>query len=673
MFTDMVGYTALMQDDESRARAMRDRLRNTHRTHVPRHGGQILQFYGDGVLCSFASAIEATRCAIELQKALQKQPKVPARFGIHLGDVIFEKDGIVGDGVNVASRIEQVAVPGGICISEKVYDDIKNQSGIQAMSLGQIALKNVRRPIEVFALTGEGLAVPEKGRRVKQEKFEYAKTNNRLLKKGVYKYGGIVVLLILVGVAFYFVSPIGTSSVDRASIAVLPFKNFNDGRQDDYFSDGITEDVIAHLSRIGKLKVISRNSVMPYKNSKKSVRDIGRELNVAALLDGSVRREGSQIRIVAQLINAYNAENIWAQTYDRELTQIFAIQSDVAQKIATALETQISPDEKERLEKRGTESLEAYDSYLKGRYHWNKRIPDELQKGIGYFDQTLDKDSSYALAYAGLADSYTLLGNFNVLAPNVAYPRAKAAATRALEIDNGLAEAHTSFAFATMYYDWDWSSAEREFKRAIELNPSYATARSWYAFFLTVMGRFQQASDVREEAQGLDPLSVVVSADVGLALYFERKYDQAIEQYLKTLEMDPLFVAAYIPLGAAYVQKSMHKEALEVFSKASMYSGGLPIPVAALGYAYAVSGRQEDAIMMLDLLRDRASQEYISPYWTSVIYTGLGDNDKAFEWLERAYEEKDGSMVFVKVEPAFDRLRSDPRFESLVKKMKFEQ
>jgi serine/threonine protein kinase/Tfp pilus assembly protein PilF len=491
-------------------------------------------------------------------------------------------------------------------------------------------------------------------------------------KKHTYIYGSIVLLILIVLTALYLLTSYREAVLNAKSIAVLPFKNLSEDPGNEYFSDGITEDVIAQLAKIADLKVISRTSAMLYKNSEKSIKDIGKELNVAWILEGSVRRADNQVRIVAQLIDANKDVHLWVDTYDEELTQIFTIQSDVAQKIVSSLEMKISPVQKDRIEKKATENLEAYDLYLKGRYYWNKRLPDELRKSIEYFQQAIEIDSTYALAYSGLADAYTILGNFNVLPPQETYPKAKAAAANALEIDSLLGEAHTSLAYAKIYADWDWSGAEKEFRQGMALNPGNANAFSWYAFFLTAMGRFNEATKVRKRAQELDPLSIVISAEIGLEFYFERKFDRAIEQCQKTLEMNPLFHAAYIPLGGAFVQKKIYEDAIATFSKASLFSKGHPVTVAALGYTYAVSGRREDALMMVELLEERSVDEYVSPYWMAAIYAGLDDKERTLEWLERAYEEKDGSMVFLKVIPIFDSLRSNPRFISILKNMGLE-
>ena len=463
------------------------------------------------------------------------------------------------------------------------------------------------------------------------------------------------------------VVPSSQSSVAAGyRIAVLPFSNISPDAKDEYFADGMTEELISTLSRIQGLRVIARTSVMQYKGVQKSVAAIGRELNVKAVLEGSVRKSGNKLRITVQLIDAANQEHLWSEEYDRELTDVFVIQGAVAQRVAEALQVQLAAGERTQIGKSWTGNVEAYTLYLRGRYAWNKRSPADLLESVEYFKKSAQKDPRYALAYAGLADAYTLLGNYYVLPPTDAYTQAQAAAMKALEIDESLAEAHTSLAFALMHYRWDWAGAEIEFKRAIELNPSYAVGESWYAYFLTVTGRFDEAVAVRTRAQELDPLSVVVRSDVGLTMYFARKYEETVEQFHKTLSSDPSFYAAYIPLGAALLHLHRPDEAIAAFRKARVFSQNHPIPSAALAYALAVSGKKEEAIKIAEGLKKLSSRSYVSPYWIGIIYAGLGDDSAAFDWLDKGIASHDGSMIFLKVEPILDRLRPDPRFGKLL-------
>jgi serine/threonine-protein kinase len=306
---------------------------------------------------------------------------------------------------------------------------------------------------------------------------------------------------------------------------------------------------------------------------------------------------------------------------------------------------------------------------LRGRYHWNKRLPEELKKSIEYFEQAIAADSTYALAYAGLADAYVILGNFNVMHPRETYPRAKTAALKAMGIDAGLSEVHTSFAYTLMHYDWDWQRAEAEFRRAIELNPSNARAYSWLGLLLAVRGRFDEAIQEGDRALQLDPLSPAIRADAGLTLYFAREYDRAIEAFTRTLQIDPMFVVAYLPLGAAYEQKRKFAESLEAYSKASLFSRGHPIAVAALGHAYALAGRKEDAFNMLELLQEKSQDEYVAPYWKAIVHMSFGEYQRALDLLELSLAEHDGSLVFLSVDPMFDAIRSDKRFRMLLEKL----
>lgn len=669
MFTDMVGYSALTQQNEALALKLLEEHRTILRPIFKKHTGNEIETIGDAFFVEFASALEAVKCAIEIQNKLfeRNQPlsgdkRITLRIGIHLGDVVHKGENVLGDGVNIAARIEPLARPGGIAVSEDVFRQIRNKIQFPLENLGRRELKNIEQPIEVYSVTLPWLEKKHKGTRIKSTPV------TRTMK--IFRPFRIAIAICIIAfIFFYFWQSFDAHVVDRSTIAVLPFQNMSGQIENEYFSDGITEDIITHLSKLNNLKVISRTSVMQYKNSEKSIKQIGKELNVSTILEGSVRRSDNRVRVVAQLIDALTDQHIWSATYDTILTEIFTIQTDVANNIGQALKTKISINEEKQISKQSTEIVEAYDLYLKGRYYWNKMLPDELQLSINYFEQAISQDPNYALAYAGLADAYCVLGNFNVLPPKETYQNAKATASKALRIDPELAEAHASLGYAITFSDWDWAGAEKEFKKAISLNSGYMLAYNWYALFLTAMGSFEEASFLRKKCLELDPLSPVVYADYGLELYFEKKYDLAIEQNLKALELDPLFHAAYITLGGAYIKQTRYAEAIATFSKASMFSKGHAVPTAALGYAYAASGRSEDALMVLELLQEQSKEKYVSPYWNAVIYTALNDREKAIKWLQSAYEEKDGSMVFLKVMPVFENLHNDPRFTKLVNKM----
>jgi tetratricopeptide (TPR) repeat protein len=404
------------------------------------------------------------------------------------------------------------------------------------------------------------------------------------------------------------------------------------------------------------------------------VQEIGTEFNIATVLEGSVQRSGNRVRIGAHLINTSDNEQLWAETYDRELTDVFQIQSQIAEQIADALKLKLRLGTAQRNKHELTENLEAYDLYLRGRYNWNKRLPDNLRKSIQYFEDALSKDPGYAKAYAGLADSYIILGDFNILPPEETYSKARNSATKALDLDTENAEAHTSLAYAIMHYDRDWPAAEREFHRAIELSPNSAQAHSWYALYLSVMNRSEEAIAESQRARALDPYSASILTDAGLTLYLSRKYDAAIELFQEALKIDPTFIVANVPLGGTYIQKHMDSTAIALFQQLTMASAFVnskanPVPIAALAYVFGISNRKDDALMYIELLQEKSREEYVSPYWMGVAYVGVGNTDEAFKWLEKAYSERDGSLIFIRAEPIFDKLHSDPRYLKLINEL----
>jgi len=482
----------------------------------------------------------------------------------------------------------------------------------------------------------------------------------------------VAIVIVTVGVIIWRLIPKKEAVSllpSKSSIAVLPFEDLSSQRDQEHFCDGMTDDIIAKLSKLEGLKVISRTSVMRYKNKDKDIKVIGKELGVATVMEGSVRRENNSIRVNAQLINVEDGFDLWAETYDRELINVFDIQSDVAENIARALKAKLSPEEIEGIEKKRTENLEAYSLYLKGRWLWNKRTEEDLNKAIEYFEQAIEKDPNYSLAYAGLADSYIVLPDYSPFPTKKAYPMAKEAALKALEIDSTLAEAYTSLAMVKASLEWDWAGAERDYKRAIELNPGYATAHHWYAFHLTGLGRHDEAIAETKLAQELDPLSLVISRNLGQFFYYARQYDKAIEALQRTIDMDPSFSQVHLSLGVAYLQKSMYEEALAEFQKEISQTG---IGITAIGITYAKMGRREEALQLLDDLINKSKEEYVPPLGMARFYFALGENDQGFRWLEKAYEDRDSGLWAIKVNPLYDSVRSDPRFKAILKKMGLE-
>ncbi|MCJ7459822.1 MAG: protein kinase [candidate division Zixibacteria bacterium] len=455
----------------------------------------------------------------------------------------------------------------------------------------------------------------------------------------------------------------------QPSIAVLPFTNLSADKEQEYFCDGMAEEIINALSQIEDLRVVARTSAFFFRGKEMDIREIGRKLNVETVMEGSVRKAGNRLRITAQLVNVADGYHLWSERYDREIDDVFAIQDEISLAIVDKLKVKLLKEEKAKLVKRFTDDQEAFNLYLKGRYFWNRRYEGGLQKGIECFHQAINKDPLYALAYAGIADCYVLLGHFGWLPPKEAYPRARVAAEKALEIDDTLAEAHTSMGWIHTFYDWDWVAAEDEFNRALELNPNYATGHEWYGVSLAPMRRFDEGTVSVKRALELDPLSLMINSVYGLGLYWERRYDEALDQYRKTVEMDPNFSLVYLFLGWTYSAKGMWEEAIVASNKFMTLSQGNPFGVGTLGSVYAMSGQRYKALKMLDRLNELSQERYVSPFYRAIIYMGLGEKDQAFEYLEKAYLERESWMATLGTFPLLDSLRSDPRFTALLKKM----
>jgi TolB-like protein/DNA-binding winged helix-turn-helix (wHTH) protein/Flp pilus assembly protein TadD len=457
------------------------------------------------------------------------------------------------------------------------------------------------------------------------------------------------------------------------SLAVLPLENLSGDTSQDYFSDGMTDELITELGQISELRVISRTSVMTYKGAHKSLPQIARDLNVDSVVEGTVLRSGNKVRIKAQLILAAADKHLWAQSYEGNLGDMLALQKQVARSIAEQIRIELTPHEQAVLKNVKRVNPDAYEAYLKGRYFWNKRTADGLKKASDYFTQAIEKDPNYAQAYAGLADSYALLGDweYGVLAPKEAYPRAKAAATKALELDSTLGEAHISLAFCLDGFDWDWESAGREFRRGVELSPGYATGHQWYAWHLAALGRNDEAVAELKKAETLDPLSLIIGADLAEELLIAHRYDEAIRQSRKTMAMDPFFAVAHYELGQAFVQKHMNNEAIAELQKAIELSGGSTTFTSNLAYAYAVSGMKNEAVKILNDLKNRSHHAFSNAPEIALIYVGLDEKDQAMAWLEKAYAERFNPEVLLR--PAFDPLRSDPRFQDLLRRIGLSQ
>jgi TolB-like protein/DNA-binding winged helix-turn-helix (wHTH) protein/Flp pilus assembly protein TadD len=481
---------------------------------------------------------------------------------------------------------------------------------------------------------------------------------------------------LISGITVHYVRGVNASKgkANRSSsLVVLPLENLSGDKEQEYFADGMTDDLIANLAKIRSLRVVSRSTAMAYKGTHKPLPQIASELNVDAVVEGTVLRVGNRVRITAELVQVSTDHHLWADTYESPIGNVLALQNRVSSAIVDEIRINLTKEDKERLAMKPAVAPEAYEDYLKGRYYWNKRSGEGFAKAIGYFEEATRKDPQYALAYAGLADCYGIIGAtiYGNLPAAEAAPKAKAAAIRALEIDPSLAEAETSLATAKFNYDWDWTGAEEGFKRAVQLDPSYATAYQRYSLYLIALGRFDESFDQIKKARELEPLSISINASFGWRLYLAREYERSIAQLRDTLEMDPSYEWAHFILGQAYEQEGEYNLALEELREAVELSHSSPLMISALAHADAVSGNHSDALKLLAQLEAQSKQQYVSPFYVAIVYLGLGKNELAMNWLEKAYDDRSNGLVFLKVEPELDPLRSDPRFGALLRKLNF--
>jgi len=454
-------------------------------------------------------------------------------------------------------------------------------------------------------------------------------------------------------------------------IAVLPIVNMSPDEKDEYFSDGMTEELISMLSKISGLRVIARTTMMQYKSTMKSIGEIGKQLNVGSLLEGSVRKSDDNVRIAIQLIDTQTEETLWSESYDRTLRDVFSIQRDIAHQVAEELKIKLLPGEKTQIDKQLTDNIDSYTLYLKGKYHWNKFTYDDVLKSIGYYEQAINLDPLYALGYSGLANSYSVLG-LDFDHPRKTFEKARVAARKAVEVDPALPEAHASVGAILFFYDREYRKAEDAFRQAIKLNQSYAEAHELYAYFLSAMGRHGEAFKEIQYAINLDPLSLIINKDLGSYYYWVRQYDIAIEQLQRTIDMEPNFFITYGELGWAYSGKGMYKEALDAFTKAVKISGGArSVDIAGMGYIYARMGEREKAQEILSNLVNQSTRRFIGPEDIALIFAALGDRDTAFSYMEKALREHGFYMCFIMVDHRFDLLRNDPRFDEIAQKMGF--
>ncbi len=670
MFTDIVGYSAVTQRDESLALRLLGEQKKIIRPLVPAFEGRIIETIGDAFFVEFSSALQGALCAAEIQKALHLRnaaappgEEIRLRIGLHVGDVVHSGENVHGDGVNIAARVQQVALPGGICLSEDVARQVQNKVPYKLLKLGRGDLKNIRLPVDIYCVVlpweRRSSGITERAGFLLGRK----KTRRTLFVAGA---GALVAAAALwIGLN----APDPPAPADR--IAVLPFVNISKDQADDYFADGLTEQLISNLSKIRDLNVIARTSVFKYKNAGADIAQIGRELTVGSILEGSVRKNGDTALITVHLTDVATQKNIWSQDYTRDITDVFAVQADISMRVAEKLKITMLAGEEEKLRQRGTASPDAFRYHLLGREAFNQRTEGSILNAIGYFKNAVSLDTSFALAYAGLADCYTLIGGagFTSISRDTAVALATGMARRALALDPSLAEAHTSLAYVQFRLEWNFAEAEAGFRRAIDLKPGYAKAYEWYGLLLALRLRMDEALVAMRKAEELDPLSASVSTGVGRVLSFKKEYEKSIAQFQRSLTIDPLYAEAYFGIGSTYAQQKKYREATEALGEAVRLSGGRKIMTATLGYVYALQGNRSGAERILESFRHPQDGSRPSPYLQATVLQGLGRQDEVVALMEQAYEEREGLLVYLGVDPIGGFSNEDPRIRVLMKKI----
>lgn len=630
MFTDMVGYTALMQTDEEEAGKKRQRHKFVFDQCVKNHHGKVLQYFGDGTLSIFSSALDCVDCAIDIQQQLRESPKVDIRIGIHTGDITFDDEGIYGNGVNIASRIETLAVPGGIFISDRVYEDIKNHKHILTREIGFFEMKNVQQPVHIFAIANEGLPVPgreEVGGKTKQ--------------------------------------PVNT-------LAVLPFVNLSSDPDNEYFSDGITEELLNALTTVDGLRVTSRTSSFALKGRNQDIRDIASKLNVEKIVEGSVRKSGNKVRITAQLINAADGFHIWSETYDRDLTDIFQVQDDISRIIANKLRVNLSPFHKsELMVKQPSKNLESYSLFLQGKYYHNKETPAEMFKAMDYFRQAIALEPDFALPYAFLAAAYAMLGSVGVIPPQEAHQHIFENSNLALQLDPSLAQGHVARGVGLLFFEWRWEDAHQSFLKAIELSPGSTEAYWMLGYYYLIINEPGKAAAALEKAWQQDPLSMSLVRSLGIAYFYQKRYDDVIRLSDMQLQVMPANWYALAIKGFSLGMKGDWNEALKTLQKSDELAGHVPLSLSYLAYCYGILDRKEEAGSYIKQIESfHQLQPGLVKYGDlSFAWWGTGDHEKAFDYMFKAIEKKEQMMSFMINSPLYIGLHDDPRFEEVKKRM----
>jgi len=663
MFTDMQGYTSMMQHDEKNAIMLRERHRHVFETSTKKHNGKIVQYFGDGTLSVFKSIVEAINCAIEMQLAFQEYPKIPLRIGIHVGDIVYSEEDIIGDAVNIASRIEALAEPGSILISDKVHDQIRNHRAIEAKFLGVFDLKNVDEAVPIFAIANRGMIIPN-AKVIKQRLRGTAQIVNESNNKTT-KYRLIIAVLIVLPLLFFAYSNYVSKSklASNNSIAVLPFDNLSTDEDSGIFTDGITEDILTNLSKLKELHVISRTSVMQFKNSNKTIPEIAKELGVAYILEGSIRKYDDKVRVTAQLINTENDEHIWADNYDRTLTNIFEIQSEVSQEIVNALQLNISFDEKQSLASIPTNNLEAYKLFLQGRQEADKRNAESITKSIELYKKSIKLDPNYAEAYAEIANSVYLGTYYSGRNPKDASALAKEYLSKAEAINDKISRIYTVKGLI-FNIDRQYEEAEKAFEIAIKLSPNDLTARHQYSTYFYYTQQPVKQLEQAEIAYKLDPLSFATANSYFTALIANKKYVEA-ERLMKGIEKsgddNNTFVINRSYFRLFMLQKDYGRAIVPLKKLAKEWA----VYNRFLGYSYGQVGDTLNAYKVIDTIRVKGRNDEVN-YMTAVVFAGIKQRDSVLYYLDKTRNNQT-RMFKREIYDFFDFLKDDPEFIKLLK------
>src|SRR6187399_2722343 len=629
MFVDMAGYTALMQENEQLAKAKQKHLKEVLDTTVKNYNGKILQFNGDGALSIFSSAIDAVNSAIKIQKQLQQEPKVDLRIGLHTGDISIEDETIYGDGVNLASRIESLAVPGSIFISEKVADEVKNQTDISLHEMGYFELKNVKLPVRIFAVSNVGLVVPSRDE----------------LK--------------------------GKTKLPVNRLAVLPFVNLSGDPENEYFSDGITEELLNSLTKVEGLQVTSRTSAFAFKGKLDDIREIAVKLNVDKILEGSVRKASNRVRITAQLINAADGYNVWSENYDRDLTDIFQVQDEISSIIANRLRENLSlAEKKEHFVKTSTTNINAYTLYLKGLHYWNKLTPADTYKAIECFEQAIDLQPDYAQAYAMAAVAYSNLGATGQLKPEKAFGLANQYSDKALQMDKNIAESHIAKARIYLFYERKWEAAYEVLQKALQLNPAAIDTYRLLGYYYIVVGKKDESIKILEKALEIDPLSTVINNYLGEAYAMALRFDDAYRIAEKQLEINPIMRLAIEMKGWCVGMKGDWGKALEFFKEVHRLANHPLKSLAPLGYAYAKLGEKEEAMEIISRLEQRQKDEPDTAMDGDLlmVWWALDDKEKIFQYLSNCINKNLNTIYYYLEYPMMIGIKEDPKVMELLQR-----